>query len=268
MARTDRPIDLAISEQELTGLTGELTEVHEASLPALRQATSEWREAVRARSQRGFSRRSFLTSAGAVVAGGVVLSSPAGATALRAAGPAGRGAAASLPLDVTVAALAASLENLAVATYNAGLAAATAGKLGTVPPAVGTFVTTAKSQHGQHAAAWNSIVVAAGYKRVTAVDPVIAKVVNTDFAKVSTIPGLLKLALTLEDVAAATYLEAIEAVTDPAAIRVAASIQPVEMQHAAILNFVLGSYPVPAAFATLTGAASTSDVAHLKVTKA
>ena len=50
-----------------------------------------------------------------------------------------------------MAAVAASLENLAVFAYTAGLSAATAGKLGTVPPAVATFATTVKGQHQQHA---------------------------------------------------------------------------------------------------------------------
>ena len=49
--------------------------------------------------------------------------------------------------DLAVAAVAASLENLAVFAYTAGLSAATAGKLGTVPPAVATFATTVKGQH-------------------------------------------------------------------------------------------------------------------------
>ena len=44
--------------------------------------------------------------------------------------------------DLAVVALAASLENLAVQTYGAGIAAATAGKLGAVPPAVVTFAQT------------------------------------------------------------------------------------------------------------------------------
>ena len=38
----------------------------------------------------------------------------------------------------------------------------------------------------------------------------------------------------------------------------AASIQPVELQHAAILNFVLGMYPVPDAFSK-TALARTPD---------
>ena len=46
---------------------------------------------------------------------------------------------------------------------------------------------------------------------------------------------------------------------DTGAIQVAASIQPVEMQHAAILNFVLGNYPVPDAFAKTDGARTPDD---------
>ena len=47
--------------------------------------------------------------------------------------------------DLAVAAVAASLENLAVYAYNAGLTAAAANKLGAVPAAVGNFATTAKA---------------------------------------------------------------------------------------------------------------------------
>ena len=54
--------------------------------------------------------------------------------------------------------MAASLENLAVFAYTAGLSAATAGKLGSVPPAVATFATTVKGQHQQHADAWNGVL--------------------------------------------------------------------------------------------------------------
>ena len=64
--------------------------------------------------------------------------------------------------DLAVVALAASLENLAVQTYGAGISAATAGKLGTVPPAVVTFAQTAKAHHTQHAQAWNAVLSGAG----------------------------------------------------------------------------------------------------------
>jgi hypothetical protein len=158
-----------------------------------------------------------------------------------------------------VAALATSLENLAVAAYGDVLTAATAGKLGTVPPAVATFATTVKGQHTQHAAAWNSAITAAGHPAVTTTDPVLTPVITKAFGKVVDVTGAAKLALMLEEVAAATYQSAIGAVKATSSIRVAASIQPVEMQHAAILNFVLGQYPVPAAFSTVTNARPLSD---------
>jgi hypothetical protein len=132
--------------------------------------------------------------------------------------------------------------------------------LGVVPPAVVTFATTAQQQHRDHADAWNAIIESAGSPKVTGVDATVkAGVVDPAFAKVTDVGGLAELALTLEEVAAANYLESIDLLADPAGIQTAASIQPVEMQHAAILNFVLGRYPVPRTFATTNGARGLED---------
>jgi hypothetical protein len=161
--------------------------------------------------------------------------------------------------DLAVVALAASLENLAVGTYQAGIDAATKGSLGDVPPAVVTFAQTAQSQHRDHAAAWNAVLTGAGKKAVNGVDVTVKKSVDKAFAKVTDVPGLAKLALDLENVAAATYIAAIDVVKTPAGIKTAATIQPVELQHAAILHFLLGEYPVPDAFAKSTGARPVSD---------
>jgi len=196
------------------------------------------------------------------VAGGALLaacSSSSSSSTTTTAGSGGSSTAGALTGDLAVAALAASLENLAVAAYGDVLTAATAGKLGTVPPAVATFATTVKAQHAQHAQAWNSAIVAAGHKAITVTDPVLTPVVTADFAKVTDIVGAAKLALTLEDGAAATYQSAISAVKATSSVKVAASIQPVEMQHAAILNFVLGQYPVPNAFSPLADARPLTD---------
>jgi RNA polymerase sigma factor (sigma-70 family) len=65
--------------------------------------------------------------------------------------------------------------------------------------------------------------------------------------------------LDLEHGAAATYLAAIGEVKSPVGIETAATIQPVEMQHAAILGFLLGRYPVPDSFSKTDGARTTSD---------
>ena len=95
--------------------------------------------------------------------------------------------------------MAASLENLAVFAYKAGLAAATAGKLGTVPPAIGTFATTALSQHTQHAAAWNAVLKSNGKAKVTVTNPMLTPTVQANFAKVTDITGLAQLALSARE---------------------------------------------------------------------
>ncbi len=91
--------------------------------------------------------------------------------------------------DLKLVAINASLENFAVYAYNAGLQAATAGKLGTVPPAIATFATTAKAQHTQHAAAWNAVLTAAHKKPVTATEPTLTPVILKAFGKVTDVAG-------------------------------------------------------------------------------
>jgi LmbE family N-acetylglucosaminyl deacetylase len=155
--------------------------------------------------------------------------------------------------------MAASLENSGIATYMAGIKAATAGKLGTVPPAVVTFAETAMAQHEDHQKAWNAVLTAAGKQPVTAVDPVIQPTINAALAKVTTVTGLAELALLVENTAGETYQNALSVIKSSAGIKTAASIQPVEFQHAAILTFVLGKYPVPNAFTGVSLARPPSD---------
>ena len=152
-------------------------------------------------------------------------------------------------VDIKVANLAAGLEVLAVGTYKAALDAATAGKLGTVPPAVGQFVTTAMAQHQMQLDAWNKVITGAGGTAVTQPNATLKPTVDTAFAAVKDVTGAAKLALMLEEIAAATYLSAQDVLTDKAAIMLAGSIQIIDAQHAAILHFVLGEYPVPDVFA-------------------
>jgi hypothetical protein len=134
------------------------------------------------------------------------------------------------------------------------------GKLGAVPPAVVTFAQTAQKHHQAHADAWNAILASAGKRKVSGVDVTVKTgVVDPAFAKVKNVGGLATLALELENVAAATYLNGIGVIEGKAGVATAATIQPVEMQHAAILNFVLGKYPVPDNFAKTTGARAPSD---------
>ncbi len=277
-----------LSEAELRAMTADLDAMHhDVALPALKSSLDEWSDDINAQSAGAeepagpsFSSRRRFFAVGGGVAGVALLaacssssssssSSAAGASpssmasspmapSSASAGMAG-GEGQSLTGDLRVVAMAASLENTGIATYMAGIAAATAGKLGTVPPAVVTFAKTAMSQHQDHQKAWNAVLTSAGKQAVTAVDPVIQPTVNSAFAKVTNVTGLAKLALMVEDIAGQTYQNGLSVITSSAGIKTAASIQPVEFQHAAILNFVLGNYPVPSAFTAVSSARPVTD---------
>ena len=186
---------MAISETELLALTADMEERHRQTLPKMHAAVAEWVEGEGAAERSRVSRRGFLAGGGIVVVGGALLAACGSSSTKSATMPSGGGSSA--PVDVQAGAMAASLENLAVFAYGAGISAATAGKLGTIPPAVVTFATTAKSQHQDHANAWNAIVTGAGYQKVTTTDPALISTVQTDFAQVKDAGGLAKLALTL-----------------------------------------------------------------------
>lgn len=202
----------------------------------------------------GLSRRGFLLSAGA--AGGAVLaacsssktastSTTAGGTGsttpTTAAGPSG---------EAKVAALAAGLEVLAVSTYKSALAAATANKLGAVPAAVANFATAAMANHQAALDKWNSVLTSAGAQAVSQPPASLAATVNAMFAQVSDAAGVAKLALLLEQTASDTYLSAIPTLKSKDAITLAGQLQVVDQEHAAILHYVLGEYPVPDVFQT------------------
>ncbi|MBA2281141.1 MAG: ferritin-like domain-containing protein [Acidimicrobiia bacterium] len=196
------------------------------------------------------NRRRFLLGGGVLAAGALLAAcgddEPEG-TANTGEGGGGGG-------DLAVAALAASLEVLAVSTYGAALDAATSGALGEVPPAVAEFVTVAMAQHQEHLNAWNGVLTGAGQAAVSAPPADLAETVNTMFAAVTDVAGAANLALTLEGIASATYLGAIPTLEDPAAIRLAGSILCIDRQHEAVLLFALGQYPVPDVFANTEAA--------------
>ncbi len=150
--------------------------------------------------------------------------------------------------DLAVAQLAAGLEVLAVGTYQAALDAAKAGKLGTVPPAVATYVQTAKDQHQVHLDSWNKVLTDANQPKVTEPNAALKPTVDGEFAQVKDVTGAANLALMLEQIAAQTYLKAMPTLTSKDAIKLAGQIQIIDQQHQAILLYTLGMYPVPEVF--------------------
>lgn len=215
---------------------------------------------------RAVDRRGFLVAAGAAAGAAVLVGAcdRDGGQQVRAGSAAG---SAPVPRpapssgDAATATFAAGLEALAVGTYKAALDAATAGKLGEVPPAGAEFVKTAMAQHQQHQDAWNKILTDAGVPAVTAPNAGLKPTVDRRFGQVKDFVGAARLALFLEETAAATYLKAIPQLDSPDAAKLAASIQAVDAQHAAVLHYVLGEYPVPDVFARTALAASPSSAA-------
>lgn len=196
---------------------------------------------------RGTSRRAVLLGTAGAVAGGLALSActstsnePLPTTTTAGTIPNG-----TPTRGEKVAALGASLENLAVYAYDEGLKAAQLTKgAASSPPGLPLLVQTARDHHAQHAARWNQLLASARLPPVTNPDPAVAPAVNAMLAGISDWLGLAQLALYLESTLAQTYQAAVGTLGPvPAAAEIAATIQPVEMEHAAILYLVMGRYP-------------------------
>src|SRR5919202_3184930 len=122
--------------------------------------------------------------------------------------------------DLAVAALLVSLENLLVSVYQEVLDKRE--KLGPLPQAAVTLVETVQKQHREHAGAWNGILTGAGKPGITGV--------NLTVKTMTAEPGLLRMrdggallsvSQELETITAATYLAAIGAIDNNAALKVA-----------------------------------------------
>ncbi len=168
-----------------------------------------------------------------------------GALAAAAFGPALLGLTASpafadTPTDIQMLQTSAAIENLAVSTYTTALTLPYVGQ-GAANPVVKTFVTTTKDQHSQHAGAFNSASTALGGKAQTGPDQHYVPTFNAMIKTITTqsasqgILSVVALALTLENVAAETYVANCPKFGDLNAKKVTASIMGVEAQHVATL---------------------------------
>jgi Ferritin-like domain len=247
------PTEIAISEHELSAMTRELDDMHQSSMSDVRASMAALTDRVVSMTGTFANRRTFLLG-GAAVLGTAAIAACGSSSGGKSAGSStpAAGGTSSAPTagstytgDLKVVALAAALENLAVAGYGLVLKKATAGKYGKVPPAIADFVTVAQKQHMDHAAAWNAVLKGANLPAVTTAPLTITKSTVAAVQGAKTIPAVAAVALSLENAAAQTYVFATANVTDPGGISTAASIAPVEAMHAAILAFVLGQYPVP-----------------------
>lgn len=202
----------------------------------------------------GVNRRQFLLAGGVAAVAATALGSVGLPDAWAGAASAGAPKP-SRENDLRMGALAAGLEIVTVGAYQAALNAATAGSLGKVPPAGTTFVKTAVAHHQAHRDRWNALLRGAGAPIVTAPNARMQRMVEQRLARMKSFRTAALLARDLEEMAAATYQAAIPTLESKDAIGLAGSIQVVDMQHVAVLNFVLGEYPVPDVFARTKKAA-------------
>ncbi len=162
-----------------------------------------------------------------------------------AAGAVGLVAAAASPafaadIDVMALQTAASLENLAVITYQTALTLPYLKGDSAALKTVGAFATITMKQHQEHADAFNARVKALGGKEQKDPNPKYTPIVT------GMIPALKKggpldvvaLAITLEDVATSTYVKNISDVTDPQVRLLFGTVAGVESQHLATLYAV------------------------------
>lgn len=143
-----------------------------------------------------------------------------------------RATAATSSDDVMALQTAASIENLAISVYQtaAGLPFIKNGN-----KTVAAFIAKTTTQHQAHAQAFNSAATQAGGKAQSGPDPKYAAVVQQTLPSIKTPADVVKLAITLEDVAAQTYTKNVGQVSSAELRKLFASVAPVEAQHRATL---------------------------------
>jgi ferritin-like protein len=174
----------------------------------------------------GLGRRDLLHGALVAAVGGRVLAAAPAALAAS--------ATADQALDVQMLQTAASIENVAVAAYDAilGLPLLT-GSVAT--PALKQFLNAAHAHHIDHARAFNDAATKLGGRAQTGSNPGLAAMVSQERARLGDLASVVELALTVETTAAQTYQNNVAAFTDANARRLSASILGVEAQHTAML---------------------------------
>ncbi|MFB8240459.1 ferritin-like domain-containing protein [Kitasatospora purpeofusca] len=134
--------------------------------------------------------------------------------------------------DIMALQTAASIENLAVGVYRtaAGLPFIKDGNR-----TVAAFVAKTTQQHEAHAQAFNAAATRAGGRAQNGPDPKYKAVVDQMLPSIKGPADVVKLAITLEDVAAQTYTKNVSQVSNADLRRLFASVAPVEAQHRATL---------------------------------
>lgn len=202
----------SIDERQLHELIEESQDLHHDSMRPLQQDLKDYAEAAaEARHERS---RSGSLLAGAGLAGVGVLAMA--------------GSARADDNDIAMLQTAASLENLAVATYGAALKLDFINNGNAV---VKKFAQTTMSQHAEHGKAFNAAAKNMGGKEQNSTNPKYTPVVEQAKPGLKTPLDVVKLAITLEGVATETYVRNIQNVSTGELRQLFGSVAGVESQH-------------------------------------
>ncbi|MCF3960198.1 ferritin-like domain-containing protein [Streptomyces fuscigenes] len=205
-----------IDTRLLEELTEQSQDLNSDAVRITNEALGEFTEVADAQRQRWWRR----SGAVAGVAGAAALWSSA------------RAAASTSNDDVMALQTAASIENLAISVYQtaAGLPFIKSGNKTVI-----AFIAKTTTQHQAHAKAFNAAATQAGGQAQSGPDPKYAAVVKKALPTIKSPADVVKLAITLEDVAAQTYVKNVGQVSSAELRKLFASVAPVEAQHRATL---------------------------------
>jgi hypothetical protein len=137
--------------------------------------------------------------------------------------------------DAGIAAFAQSIELALVQTY-----AAIGATAKVMTPAAVDATTTSGAHHDEHAQALGDI---AGSAATTTPNRKLVNMSRAEVQKAADEPALLEIAYRLENQAASTYLFALSSLEATSALQLAASVLPIESQHAVVFATLLGKDP-------------------------
>jgi hypothetical protein len=206
----------SLDDKTLLALMEESDDLH---ADAMREGNHQLKDYVEAARESAYEHRRGL-AAGALVAG-------TGAAMLASAS-----SAAAATGDAAILQTAASIENLAVATYGVAL---TLPFIKNGNAVVKAFATKTMAQHADHAKGFNAALTNLGAKTQDKPDPKYLAYVNSQKPKLTNATAVVGLAIALEDVAAQTYVANVSQVSTSDLRQLFSGVSGVEAQHKAIL---------------------------------
>jgi hypothetical protein len=214
-----------IDEPRLLGLMEESNDLQSDAMKLARRDLDGYVEAAQEARLEAPRERSYTKPLAVAAAGGLGLAALALAPSAFAA---------STSDDIKALQTAAGIENLAITAYKTALTLPFIGG-SSANGVVKAFAQMTMKQHTDHAQAFNAAVTKLGGKAQTGTDPKYTPVLAKAVPTIKTALDVVNLAITLEDVAAQTYVADVGLVSTSDLRQLFGSVAGVEAQHKAIL---------------------------------